>query len=136
MYVRKQWTYRTAYKRMQEMQMDIDNIIKNNKERLDNLKESLELNELRNKVTSETREFMEKYEEINDEIDSEVVKKVLDLYMEYYAALVGYLGVGYTKGYVGAQYPGIAFGSAWDERNQNSEMVLMEDLLARLGEYA
>jgi hypothetical protein len=35
-----------------------------------------------------------------------------------------------------AQYPGIAFASAWDERKQNSEMVLMEDLLARLGEHA
>jgi hypothetical protein len=35
-----------------------------------------------------------------------------------------------------AQYPGIAFGSAWDQRKQNSEMVLMEDLLARLGEHA
>ncbi len=33
------------------------------------------------------------------------------------------------------QYPDLAFGAAWDQRKQNSEMVLMEDLLVRLGEY-
>ncbi len=74
--------------------MDIDQIIANNKKPL-----SLELNQLRQRVTSETTEFMQKYQEINDEIESEVVDKVLNLYMEYYAALVGYLGVGFSKNY-------------------------------------
>jgi len=79
---------------MQEILMDIDQIIANNKKPL-----SPELNAFRQRVTSETTKFMEKYQEINDEIESEVVDKVLNLYMEYYAAVLAYLRGGYSKGY-------------------------------------
>jgi hypothetical protein len=60
---REQWTYRRAYQRIKEMQVNIDNIMKNNREHLKHLseKENQDLLEFRKRVTHETRAFMKKY---------------------------------------------------------------------------
>lgn len=98
---REQWTYSRLYQRIQEMQNDIDNIMKNNREHLKHLseKENQDLLEFRKRSSRETRALMKKYKEIDDKeiIDSEEVNQLLEVYHEYYAALVKYLGVGQTN---------------------------------------
>ncbi len=72
-------------------------------------------------------ESSKKNKEINDEIDSEVVNKVLDLYMEYYAALVGYVGVGYSENYGQGEL------RTYDtETTKNPDQDVGESLLAKL----
>ena len=97
----QQWTYRRAYQRLKEMQQDIDNIMKNNKELFNHLseKENHDLFELRKRAAHETRTFIKKYKEVDDKIiDSEVVNQLLQVYHEYYVALVKLQRVGRTNG--------------------------------------
>jgi hypothetical protein len=98
---REQWTYSRVYNRMKEMQKDIDNIMKNNREHLKYLseKERQDLFEIRKRAAHETRAFMKEYKEIDEKeiIDSEVVNQVLKVYQEYYAELGKYFEVGQTN---------------------------------------
>ncbi len=98
---REQWTYSRVYNRMKEMQRDIDNIMKNNREHLKNLSEQerLDLFEIRKRAANETRAFLKQYAEIDEKqiIDSEVVNQVLKVYQEYYDLLGNYFGVGQTN---------------------------------------
>ena len=98
---REQWTYSRVYERVKEMQNDIDNIMKNNREHLKHLSENetRDLLEIRKRATHESRAFMKKYKEIDEKeiIDSEVVNQVLEVYQEYYALLGKYFGVGQTN---------------------------------------
>jgi hypothetical protein len=99
---REQWTYSRVYERIKEMQRDIDNIMKNNREHLQHLSEQerRDFLEIRKRAAHETRAFMKKYKEIDEKeiIDSEVVNQVLEVYQEYYAALEKCFGVGQTNG--------------------------------------
>lgn len=100
------WTKGTLFRRLKEMQFDVDSIMKNNSQKFDDLgaDNKKDLFVVRKATAERTRTIMKQYRNSDDMeiIDSEVANDSLESYRAYYAALDKYFGLDTLDKYFGS----------------------------------